>query len=61
VDLHPRCRFAGRCPHTAPACEHLDPPLTPRGSARSVACFLYERSSDVGVDAREMPTAEVRR
>jgi oligopeptide/dipeptide ABC transporter ATP-binding protein len=58
VEPDPCCRFSGRCPHSAPACERIDPPLSPQGAARSVACFLYERGEDLGVDPREMPTKD---
>ena len=55
IDPTPACRFVGRCPHGARACEHLDPRLEVRGVDRSVACFLYESSDELGVDASEMP------
>jgi oligopeptide/dipeptide ABC transporter ATP-binding protein len=57
VDSEPRCRFSGRCPHRASVCERLDPPLSPQGAGRAVACFLYERSADLRVDPGEMPVA----
>lgn len=56
VDPEPRCRFSGRCPHGAQVCERMDPPLNPHGSGRAVACFLYERGADLGVEPDEMPT-----
>jgi oligopeptide/dipeptide ABC transporter ATP-binding protein len=55
IDPDPACRFAGRCSHSAPACERLDPPLAAQGPDRTVACFLYERAEDVGVAAADMP------
>jgi oligopeptide/dipeptide ABC transporter ATP-binding protein len=56
VDPDPGCRFAGRCPHTAPVCGQLDPPLQERGdSTRMVACFGYSSAEDVGVDPTTMP------
>ncbi len=61
MDPAPRCRFSSRCPYRAPVCEHMDPPLTPQGGGRSVACFLYERSAELGVDPSEMPTRDTRR
>lgn len=56
VDPKPGCRFAGRCPHAAPVCERLNPRLCSYGSDRTVACFLYERSANLGVDSSELPT-----
>jgi oligopeptide/dipeptide ABC transporter ATP-binding protein len=58
VNPKPACRFAGRCPHAAPVCERLNPRLSAHGSRRTVACFLYERSADLGVDSSELPTRE---
>jgi oligopeptide/dipeptide ABC transporter ATP-binding protein len=61
MDLEPRCRFSGRCPHRAPVCEQMDPLLSPRSAGRSVACFLYDRSTDLGVDPSDMPTWDTSR
>lgn len=61
VDPKPRCRFSGRCPYGAPVCERLDPPLSPQGAGREVACFLFERGTDLGVDPGEMPTWDTAR
>ena len=55
VDPQPGCRFAGRCPHTAPVCERVDPQLRTHGPERSSACFLYDTAEDLGVDAADMP------
>lgn len=55
IEPGPACRFAGRCPHGAPVCERLDPPLAPQGPDRTVACFLYERAEELGVEAADMP------
>jgi oligopeptide/dipeptide ABC transporter ATP-binding protein len=55
VDPQPGCRFAGRCPHTAPVCERLDPQLRAHGPERSSACFLYDTAEELGVDAVDMP------
>ena len=46
------CRFAGRCPHAAPACERLDPPLDgAEAPTTTVACFLLRDAADeLGVD-----------
>ena len=61
MDLAPRCRFSGRCPYRAPVCEQMDPPLNPQSVGTSVACFLYERSADLGVDPGEMPSRDIKR
>ncbi len=62
IDPQPSCRFSGRCPHSAPVCERLDPPLAPHGPERSTACFLYEDATALGVDPADMPhDAEVGR
>ena len=56
IDPPVACRFAGRCPHTAWACEHLDPWLfVPASSEHEVACFLHASAEDLGVDPADMP------
>jgi oligopeptide/dipeptide ABC transporter ATP-binding protein len=55
VEPEPACRFAGRCPHTAPVCEHIDPELRLRGPDRRAACFLYDTAEELDVDAGAMP------
>jgi oligopeptide/dipeptide ABC transporter ATP-binding protein len=55
INPEPACRFAGRCPHTAPACERLDPLLEEQGPSRRVACFGYSSAQDLGVDPSDMP------
>jgi oligopeptide/dipeptide ABC transporter ATP-binding protein len=55
INPEPACRFAGRCPHTAPACERLDPFLEEQGPSRRVACFGYSSAQDLGVDPSDMP------
>ena len=39
VDPAPGCRFADRCARVSVRCRTEDPPLTPIGPARAVACF----------------------
>ncbi len=60
VDPEPACRFAGRCPHTAPVCERLDPVLEGHGGSRRVACFGYTDAQELGVDPSEMPIVGAR-
>jgi oligopeptide/dipeptide ABC transporter ATP-binding protein len=60
IDPGPGCRFAGRCPHAAPACERLDPVLGLHGGARAVACFGYDLAEDVGVAASDLPSVGAR-
>ena len=59
IDPEPACRFAGRCPHAASACERLDPRLSTHGPNRTVACFLYERADELGLDISDMPRERV--
>jgi oligopeptide/dipeptide ABC transporter ATP-binding protein len=54
IEPEPRCRFAGRCAHTAPVCERLDPRLEAHAGSR-VACFGYSTAEDLGVDPADMP------
>jgi oligopeptide/dipeptide ABC transporter ATP-binding protein len=61
LDPQPGCRFAGRCPHTAPVCEHVDPRLREHGPDRMSACFLYDNAEELGVDAADMPKRGVQR
>jgi len=39
----------------------MDPQLNPQSVGTSVACFLYERSADLGVDPGEMPSRDIKR
>jgi oligopeptide/dipeptide ABC transporter ATP-binding protein len=56
VDPPAACRFAGRCPYTAPACIEVDPALfSPTSPDHEVACFLHATPEQVGVDPAEMP------
>jgi oligopeptide/dipeptide ABC transporter ATP-binding protein len=55
IDAEPGCRFAGRCPHTAPVCQRLDPQLEEEGGAHEVACFGYSSARDLRVDRSDMP------
>jgi oligopeptide/dipeptide ABC transporter ATP-binding protein len=60
-DPTPRCRFDNRCPHAAPICSSVDPPLRAMGGTHTVACFGYERGEDHGVRESEMPTVDAGR
>ena len=60
IDPAPACRFAGRCPHTAPVCERLDPPLEEQGPSVRVACFGYRAADEVGVPPSDMPIVGAR-
>jgi oligopeptide/dipeptide ABC transporter ATP-binding protein len=60
-DPTPRCRFHNRCPHAAPICNSVDPPLHTMGGTHSVACFGYERGEDYGVRGSEMPSVDAGR
>ena len=60
-DPTPRCRFSNRCPHAAPICTAVDPPLRAMGGTHAVACFGYERGEDYGVSESEMPTVDAAR
>ncbi len=55
IDPPPSCRFVGRCPHAAPACERRDPVLAPIDDGHAVACFLHHPPEDVADD--DLPTA----
>ena len=55
VEPEAACRFAGRCPHTAPVCEMVDPELRLHGPDRMAACFLYDTADELDVDAAAMP------
>jgi oligopeptide/dipeptide ABC transporter ATP-binding protein len=61
VEPQPSCRFAGRCPHTAAVCEHVDPRLVLHGPDRMCACFLYDTAEEVGVEPADMPRAGAQR
>jgi oligopeptide/dipeptide ABC transporter ATP-binding protein len=62
IDPKPACRFHPRCPHAAPVCRSIDPPLHAHADDdRPVACFLYERAEEFGVEPSRMPTWAVRR
>ena len=56
IDPPPSCRFAGRCPHAAPACERRDPVLAPVAGGHEVACFLHHPPD--GADPDDLPTAD---
>lgn len=56
VDASPSCHFSGRCPHRAPVCDRMNPSLIPQRGDASVACLIYERGANLGVDPDEMPT-----
>jgi oligopeptide/dipeptide ABC transporter ATP-binding protein len=59
VDPPDACRFAGRCPHTAPACERRDPALrAPASPDHAVACFLHESADALGVAPADLPSVE---
>jgi oligopeptide/dipeptide ABC transporter ATP-binding protein len=60
-DPTPRCRFSNRCPHAAPICTGVDPPLRAMGGTHAVACFGYERAEDYGVRESDMPTVDAGR
>ena len=47
VDPEPACRFAGRCPATAPVCTRRDPHLQAAGDGHTVACFIHHPPADV--------------
>ena len=55
TDSSPQCRFNNRCPHAAPVCASVDPPLLTVGRAHEVACFGYVRGAEVGRPESEMP------
>ncbi|HSJ43983.1 MAG TPA: ABC transporter ATP-binding protein [Euzebyales bacterium] len=55
IDPPPSCRFAGRCPHAAPACERVDPVLAPVADGHEVACFLHRPPDDADAD---LPSAD---
>jgi oligopeptide/dipeptide ABC transporter ATP-binding protein len=55
------CRFAGRCPYHAAACDQLDPALHTHGPDRAVACFRYRQAADLGVPPDAMPERGVAR
>ena len=55
VDPEPGCRFAGRCPYRAPACERVDPSLVGIAPNRSVACHAFG-SPPAGISTGELPT-----
>ena len=40
-DLPPGCRFANRCPHTAPICQQQAPPLDTPAPGREAACHRW--------------------
>jgi oligopeptide/dipeptide ABC transporter ATP-binding protein len=59
IDPSPACRFAGRCAHTAPACERIEPELEPISDpTHSVACLMYPSKKSFGVDARHLPSQD---
>ena len=56
IDPADACRFAGRCPHTAPACVQVDPALVAPGVPdHEVACLLHVRAAEAGLDPAAMP------
>jgi oligopeptide/dipeptide ABC transporter ATP-binding protein len=56
IDPPPACRFAGRCPFTAAACETHDPWLVPPSvPEHEVACFLHVDAERLDVAPSEMP------
>jgi peptide/nickel transport system ATP-binding protein len=44
IDPGPGCPFAGRCPHTMPACHQVMPPRRSIDSRHWVRCHLYGES-----------------
>jgi len=46
IDPDPACRFAGRCPYTAPECTRRDPHLKAVERGHTVACFLHHPPPD---------------
>jgi oligopeptide/dipeptide ABC transporter ATP-binding protein len=44
------CRFAPRCRFSRDTCRELEPPLTPRGSARAARCFGTEADGWIEAD-----------
>jgi oligopeptide/dipeptide ABC transporter ATP-binding protein len=39
LNLPPGCRFRSRCPRAISSCAQSEPPLTPSGAKRELACF----------------------
>ena len=58
VDPPPACRFAGRCPATAPVCTGRDPELRAADGSHTVACFIHHPPADV--PAADLPEPQRR-
>lgn len=55
IEPESACRFAGRCPHTAPVCTTHDPVLEPIGEDRLVACFIHNPPATVPTEQLPRP------